>query len=77
MRALGDLSADREDLKTAEEWYGRAAMLNDTPSMNRIATLLEGRGQTERAAEWLRRAARFGDEEAARRLQGDVVAASV
>ena len=42
-----------------------------------IATLLEGRGQTERAAEWLRRAARCGDEEAARRLPGDVVAASV
>lgn len=79
MRALGDLAGDRDDPKTAEEWYGRAAMLNDTPSMNRIATLLEGRGQQERAAEWLRRAARFGDEEAARRLQHDqaAVAASV
>jgi TPR repeat protein len=79
MRALGDLAGDRDDPKTAEEWYGRAAMLNDTPSMNRIATILEGRGQHDRAAEWLRRAARFGDEEAARRLQSEqsVVAASV
>lgn len=79
MRALGDLSCDRDDLKTAEEWYGRAAMLNDTPSMNRIATILEGRGQADRAGEWLRRAARFGDEEAARRLQSaqSAVAASV
>ena len=40
-------------------------MANDTASMVRIATLLEGRGQQERAAEWLRRAARFGNKEEA------------
>jgi len=74
MRAMGDLTRSRDDLKGAEEWYGRAAFLNDAPSMTRIGTIYIQKGQSDRAAEWLRRAARFGDEEASRHLESLVAA---
>lgn len=74
MRALGDLAQDSDDIKTAEEWYGRAAFQNEPTSMTRIGMIYLKKGQSERAAEWLRRAARFGDDEATTILAGLVPA---
>jgi hypothetical protein len=76
MRALGDLARSRDDLKTAEEWYGRAAFLNEPTSMTRIGVIYVQKGQPERAGEWLRRAERFGDAEATTHLQ-ELAGASV